>query len=802
MNKLVLPLIALSCLYSIAVSAAAAESAAWPTADDRDRALATLRRELTEQTQFVKVHAAESLLSLSYTKEVLDAFLTELEQHGGEPHYRTGVFRTLARAESRPETRREHVDRLREIYFNPASPDRVHVLEGLAKIGYVVPKKDRASFRKAVPPDAAGETCLRWLFANSGALEDVRFLAELLDRDDAATRGLAAYELRHLHKSLPDDVVQHLMSHAATESQEPARVHLLCAAFVAAPDPERADEFKKLLLPYAESGTPKEKFQLTLALAERGSRDDVDLARRLMSDSDPDVRIGAAYALLRIDRRRSLHFSILDWLVLAGYGIGMMAIGWYYSRAKNVEEYLLGGRKMKPWAVGISLYATLMSTLTYLALPGEMISHGPLFLGGVCSYPFVYLIVTRYMMPAIIKLRVTSAYEILEQRFGLSVRMLGSTLFLSLRLLWMSLIVYATSSKILVPLLHLDPSATPWVCIVMAVVTITYTSMGGLQAVVFTDVVQTFIMLLGALLSLGLITYSLGGLSAWWPTEWQPTWDRPSLFDPSARIPWGMALLSQFTWYICTTGSDQMAIQRYLATRDVPSARRMLGISLILEVFVVLLLAALGLALFAFFHTYPSMLPDGANLRDDTDQLLPQYIVRVLPAGISGLVIAGLLSAAMDSLSSGLNSACSVITVDWIDRFRRTQLHGKAHVREARIVSWSVGIAVITLSLFAGLVPGNLLEKCYTVVNLLVTPLFILFFMAMFVRWATTPGTWIGSLAALATAIAIAYGGLFGLSFIWMMPASAVVGVLVGCLASLLPLGSPRPMLQVAQPTT
>jgi SSS family solute:Na+ symporter len=193
------------------------------------------------------------------------------------------------------------------------------------------------------------------------------------------------------------------------------------------------------------------------------------------------------------------------------------------------------------------------------------------------------------------------------------------------------------------------------------------------------------------------------------------------------------------------------------------------------------------------------MLPDGVNLTTGTDKLLPQFIVRVLPAGISGLVIAGLLSAAMDSLSSGLNAACSVITVDWIDRFRRDRVHGQAHVREARLVSWSVGLVVIVLSLFASVVPGNLLERCYTVVNLLVTPLFILFFMAMFVPWATAPGTWIGSLATLAMAVGIGHGGFLGLSFIWMMPVSLLTGIIVGCLASALPIGERRPMLELGE---
>ena len=790
----------LSCaaLFCGSTSSANAADQSPPAGDFQAKALATLRQALADETQFVKVHAAEALLALSYGEDVLPVFQEELELHGDEPHYRTGIWRVLAQATYDREVKAEFLEKLRSVYLDANSPDRVHALEALAKLRYTVSQDDR--LRSAPIPDSADALpCLRWLLAVSGNDKDVRALAGLLDDSDASVRGLAAYALRHLSDELPADVVEKLGQVAAKETESKSRVYVIGSAFAVIPNGNESHKFKERLLAYATAGNAKEKYEVAAVLAVCGTKDDVPLLNALLNDPDIDVRISAANAILRIERRVPLSFSWLDWAVLGGYGIGMMSIGWYYSRVKNVEEYLLGGRNMKPWAVGISLYATLMSTLTYLALPGEMISHGPLFLGALFSYPLVYLVASRFIIPYIMKLRVTSAYEILERRLGLSVRMLGSVYFLLLRLLWMSLIVYATSSEVLVPLLGLDASATPWVCIVMAVVTIAYTAMGGLQAVVFTDVVQTFIMIAGALLSLALITYSLGGIGAWWPTSWSPHWDKPTLFDPSVRIPWGMALVSQFTWYVCTISSDQMAIQRYLATRDAQAARRMFRISLTLEVSVVLLLASLGLALFAYFRANPSMLPDGASLTTNTDRLLPQYIVRVLPAGISGLVIAGILSAAMDSLSSGLNASCSVITVDWIDRFRRVKLHGKAHVRQARIVSWLVGMAVVVVSLFASFVPGNLLEKCYTVVNVLVTPLFILFFMAMFVSWATTLGTWIGSLAALSTAIAVAHWNLLGLSFIWVMPGSLIVGVLVACTASLLPIGVRRPMLQMDQ---
>jgi SSS family solute:Na+ symporter len=238
-----------------------------------------------------------------------------------------------------------------------------------------------------------------------------------------------------------------------------------------------------------------------------------------------------------------------------------------------------------------------------------------------------------------------------------------------------------------------------------------------------------------------------------------------------------------------------MAVQRYLATRDARSARRMFGISLCCDALVFTLLAALGLALFAYFQARPEMLPENKTVLTAADGLLLHYIVNSLPVGISGLVVAGLIAAAMSSLSSGLNSSCSVITVDWIDRFRTAKLGEAEHVQMARAVSWVVGLVIVLLSFTPDLVHGNLLEATNKLVNLLTAPLFVLFFMSMFVPWATTFGAWIAELASIAAAVVIAYTNLTGLSFLWIMPGALVTGILSGCIASLLPIGPKCPML-------
>ncbi|MDC0935299.1 sodium/solute symporter [Pirellulales bacterium] len=485
--------------------------------------------------------------------------------------------------------------------------------------------------------------------------------------------------------------------------------------------------------------------------------------------------------------------TLADWAVIAAYLLGMMIVGAYYSRrSRNTDDYLLGGRDMKPWAVGLSLFATLLSTLSYLSWPGEVVKHGPMVLAMLTAYPFIFLVVGWLLIPRIMRFRVTSAYEILETRLGLGVRMLGVLFFLAMRLAWMAVIIYATVDKVLIPLAGLDRSANLYLSALLGFITVAYTSMGGLRAVVFTDVVQTIVLFAGALLSVGLITFHLDGVSGWWPQRWDPQWDEAKFFAAEGRTFFGAAL-SMFVWSVCTAGSDQMAIQRYLATRDAASARRMYGISLLAPIAILLLLGALGFALLAYFKSFPEMLAANQSIEGNADQLFPRFILVGLPTGISGLVVAGLLAAAMSSLSSGVNSSCSVIAVDFVDRFRRHQLSDADHLKLAKIISWFVGLVVVLLTLRVSMVEGNLLEVVFKVVNLLTTPLFGLFFMAMFVAWATPLGTIVGAVAGVVVVSLINYWeemtGAKGVSFLWAMPLSILAQILVGMLASLVPLG-------------
>ncbi len=752
-----------------------------------------LQEAVANETGWVKVHAAEFLLQLGYSPEtVCEPFVREAAANDQQAPYRIGVWRILALGDLDDLRRQTWRDKIRQAFLDPEGSDRLHAVETLAKLDSPLTEEDRGSLQEYIrerPPSEA--VFAQWALASARDEAEVAALVAYLDDDDSLARLRAGAALRYLG-TLSEKHGRKLANRALAEPENSlARVHLLAAAWVTGSPDSSSAEFRDLLIGLLQAKNPDDRKTAADAFAQCGDMRDLASLQPLLQDADPDVRVFAGYAVLRILRRVPKTIGGLDWTVIGLYFIGMLGIGWYFSRrTETADDYLLGGRNQRPWAVGLSLFATLLSTLTYMAYPGEVIKHGPMILAGLLAYPLVFLLIGFFFIPLVMRLHVTSAYEILEQRLGLCVRMFASVIFVLIRLAWMAAIIYVTTAAIVIPVLGLDPQWAPWIGVIIGVITLAYTSLGGLRAVIWTDVAQTFILFFGALATVTLISIHFGGFG-WFPTQWAPNWDPPIVwFNADARITLAGSLMMMLGWFVCTAGSDQMAIQRYLATRDAAAARRMFATTLITSLLVTLLLLCMGFALLAFFKANPQMLPDGRTIENAADQLFPRYIVFGLPPGVSGLVVAGLLAAAMSSLSSGVNSAATVIQVDFIERFSKIRREGRDAVRQARWISAAVGIVVVLLSLSISQVKGNLFEVVNKVGNLLTAPLFLLFFMAIYVPWARSAATLLAVVASIVTAVAIAYFEVLGLSFIWIIPVSLAVGVVVGAVLSLIQCGA------------
>ena len=220
--------------------------------------------------------------------------------------------------------------------------------------------------------------------------------------------------------------------------------------------------------------------------------------------------------------------AAIDWLIIATYAVSTIGLGWYFSRKQSsTQEYFIGSGHMNPVLVGVSLFATLLSTISYLSVPGESLGKGPVFLTTMLCYPVVYLVVAYCLLPVYMKHRVTSAYELLEDRLGLKIRMLGASMFIALRLMWMSLLVYLTAEAMTI-MIGVGRDWIPVIALITGLVAVIYTSLGGLRAVVITDLIQTLLLYGGALLVLGVITYDFGGFGCF-PTEGQKNWDTQPL---------------------------------------------------------------------------------------------------------------------------------------------------------------------------------------------------------------------------------------------------------------------------------
>jgi SSS family solute:Na+ symporter len=359
--------------------------------------------------------------------------------------------------------------------------------------------------------------------------------------------------------------------------------------------------------------------------------------------------------------------------------------------------------------------------------------------------------------------RVTSAYELLEVKLGLSVRMLGAVMFVTLRLVWMSLLVFLTAKAMTIMLGIPEKDKAEWIPTIVLVtgfVAVVYSSLGGIRAVVITDLMQTILLFGGAVLVIVMVTVDFEGFG-WFPTTWQDNWDTQPFFpaSPKTRVSVIGTILVGLTWTVCTAGGDQTAVQRFMATRDTKAARRAYATNMIVGLTVSITLVMVGFSLLAYFQAHPEVLPLGWDLKGNADDMFPRYIAYHLPIGVSGLVVAAMFAAAMSSIDSGVNSITAVVMTDFLDRFGLRPKTERSHVRIAQILAFSIGAIVVIGSSYVGLVKGNITAVTQKTTNLLVTPIFALFFFALFVPFARPKGVWVGAVFGTATAFLLAFSG-------------------------------------------
>ncbi|RNC84714.1 MAG: sodium:solute symporter [Balneola sp.] len=407
-----------------------------------------------------------------------------------------------------------------------------------------------------------------------------------------------------------------------------------------------------------------------------------------------------------------MQFGLIDYIVLVLYLVGVAFFGFKASgKQKSAKDYFLAGDGVPWWAALFSVVATETSTLTFISIPAVAYGGNLTFLQITLGYLIGRIIVAFYFLPKYYEGELYTAYQFLERRFGAKMRNATSATFMFTRLLADGVRLFATAIPLAI-ILRFGGAFTQMgdlelyvlSILIISVITLFYTFFGGIKAVVWMDVVQMIVYLGGAGLALFLLLNQL-------PDGWKTVTDmaRPdhklqifrSGFDLSFKefiaqpYTFFTALVGGAVFSLASHGTDQLLVQRLLATGDLKSGQKALVWSGVVVMLQFALFLVIGLLLFAFYN---GVNPDVLGLATN-DEIFAKFIVEHLPPGISGLIVAALFAAAMSSLSSSLNSLASATTFDFYKPYFSKENNAEKDLMISRRITlvWGVILTVSAL---------------------------------------------------------------------------------------------------------
>ena len=465
----------------------------------------------------------------------------------------------------------------------------------------------------------------------------------------------------------------------------------------------------------------------------------------------------------------------LDWSAIALYGVVLVWMGFFFSRReKSTDEYFLAGRRIPWWASGISIFATSLSAITFMAIPAKTWDTDWTYFLQNLLIIVVAPVAAMLLVPAFRRLDVTTAYEYLEHRFHASLRLAASALYMLFQVGRVA-VVTLLPALALAAVTGLDVTTC---IVVMGILCILYTVLGGIEAVIWSDVLQSAVLFGGAGWALAIMLFGTeGGLSGL--VSEASAAGKLRTVDVSfdlTRSSLLVIILGGIFSNIIPYASDQSVVQRYLAVKDVHEAKRAVWAGALLALPASLLFFGLGTALWGFYRSNPELLRPTGQL----DQILPLFIVDMLPAGVAGFVLAGLFAAAMSSLDSSMNSVATAFTTDWYRRFR-PRADDRSRLVVARIATFTIGVLGTGAAIvMASLNNSSLLDLWFEVLGLFGSGIAGVFLLGALTRRTGPVAGWCG---LVASASAVWSVGMFteisGLTF-------AAVGIITCILTGLL----------------
>ncbi len=459
---------------------------------------------------------------------------------------------------------------------------------------------------------------------------------------------------------------------------------------------------------------------------------------------------------------KSAHFGWINWAVVGIYLLGMVGVGYWFMKREasaTTEAYFRGGQRVPWWVAGLSIFATMLSALTFMGIPARAYQTDVTWYIGQLSILLVVPLVVWFYLPFFRKLDLTSAYEYLEKRFNLVTRIFASLSFILFHIGRIAIVLY-------LPALALaavsDIGVMPSI-LMIGVLCVSYTVMGGIEAVVWTDAIQALVLMAGALLCLILVVMRLdGGIGQVYEIANTDNklfenlrWDNFDFMDGTATTV--VLFVAFFFNSLVPYTSGQDVVQRYVTTKDIGAARRSLWMTMWMSVFGAMIFFALGAALYAFYKTHPGQL-DPAMAK--TDSILPFFIMQQLPIGVSGLIIAAIFAAAQSTISSSLNSVATAWIKDFDSRLLRPDRDDATYLRAAKWVVLIIGVAGISVACVMAVSNIESAFKAFnSLIGLTAGALGGLFALGVFTRRANGKGAMIGALFGFASVLFLYFSG-------------------------------------------
>jgi solute:Na+ symporter, SSS family len=418
------------------------------------------------------------------------------------------------------------------------------------------------------------------------------------------------------------------------------------------------------------------------------------------------------------------------------------------------EDYFVGGRNMNWWVVGISMFATSFSAVSFLGLPQRGAYQDFSFYLTILFIPVVITpILCWVFIPLFVRLKVSSGYEYLGRRFGMPAQRIGAGLYIVYALGWMGTMLCAVALTLQV-VMNLTPSQYVWALVGIGLFATGYTALGGLKAVIWTDVLQA-VVLGGAIVLIMIL--AVGRIQGGWATFWDIAREHnkfqlfhlnPKLLAPenfTAKNSVFTALAYGLFMYLPGYAVSQNMIQRYVCAGSLAGGRGVALLSGAINAVLGLLFLGVGTVVFAFYHQAGGVgLPVAGSDIAREDQILPFFVATQLPGwGLVGLILAGLFAAAMSTIDSGINGVTSVIVFDWLQG-RQLSL------RRSRILTVVLGGLVIGAALLVPILGDTVIGIVTAIAGICLGMLMATYLLGLFVPRANLPGVLIGLGAGLS----------------------------------------------------